>query len=147
MITGTRTCAEKDTDIIIFFHPKLLYCRVCHQMSRIMKSGASWIPIELINYLLFYVSLKNLSLIWRKHIRGCGERNSNPDSRRYPFSRLLQHTKRCGKSILTRSLTGIPFGRVNSRTDFKVVPFNHPCNYGSSSGGLQASSARHLIAW
>jgi hypothetical protein len=65
MITGTRTCAEKDTDI--FFSLKLLYCRGCHPMSRIMKSGASWIPTELIDYILFYVPLKNLSLIWRNH--------------------------------------------------------------------------------
>jgi hypothetical protein len=38
-----------------------------HQMSCIMESEASWIPIELTVYLLFYFPLKNLSLIWRRH--------------------------------------------------------------------------------
>ena len=83
-------------------------------------------------------------LLWHN---GVWSTYSNPGPHGSPFSRFLQHTKRCGKSILNRILTGIPAGRVNGRTDFKVVSFNHPCNYGSGSGGSRSSNARYLIAW
>ena len=71
-------------------------------------------------------------LLWHN---GVWSTYSNSGPHGSPFRRFLRHTRRCRKSILNRILTGIPAGRVNGRTDFKVVSFNHPCNYGSSSGG------------
>jgi hypothetical protein len=90
---------------------------------------------RLIDYLLFYVPLKNFSLIWRRH--HCrwmaakfrfmlGAQNlwagrdlyrSTPAVTRglgffglrwstAPFSRLLRHTRGCGGSVLTQILTG-----------------------------------------
>jgi hypothetical protein len=89
----------------------------------------------LIDYLLFYVPLKNISLIWRRHHcrwraakfrpmlgsqglwAGRDLYRATPAATRdlgfsglfrrtAPFSRLLQHTRGCGGSILTRILTG-----------------------------------------
>jgi hypothetical protein len=90
----------------------------------------------LIDYLGFYVPLKNISLIWRRHhcrwraakfrpmlgARGLWAGRdlyratptvtrdlgfSGLIRRTAPFSRLLRHTRGCGGSILTRILTGI----------------------------------------
>jgi hypothetical protein len=93
------------------------------------------LPQWLIDYLQFYVPLKNSSLIWRRHY--CRRRaakfwpmlgaqglwagrdlyHATPTvirdlgfcgliRRTAPFSRLLRHTRGCGGSILTRILTG-----------------------------------------
>jgi hypothetical protein len=88
----------------------------------------------LIDYLQFYVSLKNFSLIWRRHHcrwraakfrpffgaqglwAGRDFYRATPTVTRdlgfsgfirmtAPFSHLLQHTRGCGGSILTRILT------------------------------------------
>jgi hypothetical protein len=90
----------------------------------------------LIDYFQFYVPLKNISLIWRRH--HCRRRASKFRPmlgaqglwagrdlycatpavtrdlgfsglirRTAPFSRLLRHTRGCGGSILTRILTGM----------------------------------------
>ena len=88
----------------------------------------------LIDYLGFYVPLKNISLIWRRHhyrwraakfrpILGAQGLWAGRDlyratpavtrdlgfsgliRRTAPFSRLLRHTRGCGGSILTRVLT------------------------------------------
>ena len=89
----------------------------------------------LIDYLRFYVPLKNFSLIWRRHQCRCraakfrtmlvaqglwagrdlyratpavtrGLGFSGLIRRTAPFSRLFRHTRGCGGSILTRILTG-----------------------------------------
>ena len=89
----------------------------------------------LIDYLVFYVPLKNISLIWRRHhcrwraakfrpMLGAQGLWAGRDlyratpavtrdlgfsgliRRTAPFSRLLQHMRGCGGSILTRILTG-----------------------------------------
>jgi hypothetical protein len=88
----------------------------------------------LIDYLWFYVSLKNISLIWRRHhcrwraakfrpMLGAQDLWAERDLyratpavtwdlfsgliwRTAPFSRLLRHTRGCGGSILTRILMG-----------------------------------------
>jgi hypothetical protein len=89
----------------------------------------------LIDYLRFYVPLKNISLIWRRHhyrwrtakfrpVLGAQGLWAGRDlyratpavtrdlgfsgliRRTAPFSRLLRHTRGCGGSILTRILTG-----------------------------------------
>jgi hypothetical protein len=91
--------------------------------------------VLLIDYLRFYVPLKNFSLIWRRHhclwraakfrpmlsTQGlwagmdlyCATPAVTWDlgfsgliRRTAPFSRLLRHTRGCGGSILTRILTG-----------------------------------------
>jgi hypothetical protein len=91
--------------------------------------------VKLINYLEFYVPLKNFSLIWRRHqcrwraakcrsMLGAhglwAERDlyratpavtgdlgfSGLIRRAAPFSRLLRHTRGYGGSILTRIFTG-----------------------------------------
>jgi hypothetical protein len=84
---------------------------------------------RLIDYLLFYVPLKNFSLIWKRH--RCRQRAakfrpmfgayglyratsavtwdlgfSGLIRRTAPFSRLVGHTRGCGRPILTRILTG-----------------------------------------
>jgi hypothetical protein len=93
----------------------------------------------LIDYLRFYVPLKNFSLIWRRlHYRwraakfrpmlvaqglwaGRDLYRATPTvtwdlgfsgliRRTAPFSRLLRHTRGCGGSILTRILTGLTSG-------------------------------------
>jgi hypothetical protein len=90
----------------------------------------------MIDYLRFYVPLKNFSLIWRRHhcrwravkfkpmlgARGLWAgrdlyratpavtRDLGISSliwRTAPFSRLLRHTRGCGGTILTRILTGL----------------------------------------
>jgi hypothetical protein len=94
-------------------------------------------------YLLFYVLLKNISLIWRRHhyrwraakfrpmlsARGLwagrdlyratpavtrGLGLSGLIRRTAPFSRLLRHTRGCGGPILTRVLTGRELQRGSS---------------------------------
>jgi hypothetical protein len=86
-------------------------------------------------YLLFYVTLKDFSLIWRRHhcrwraaklrpILGaqglwagvaCGLGFSGLIRRTAPFSRLLRYTMGCGESIVTRILTSLLLrGDVNS---------------------------------
>jgi hypothetical protein len=91
--------------------------------------------VKLIDYIGFYVSLKNISLIWRRHHcrwRAAKFRNmlgaqgfwagrdlyrSTPAvtrdlglsgliRRTASYSRLLRHTRGCGGFILTRILTG-----------------------------------------
>jgi hypothetical protein len=98
------------------------------------SSRPVWID-WLIDYLLFYVPLKNISLIWRRHhyrwraakfrpmlgAQGLwagrdlyratpavtrGLGFSGLIRRNAPFSRLLRHTRGCGGSILPRILTG-----------------------------------------
>jgi hypothetical protein len=97
----------------------------------------------LIDYLRFYVPLKNISLIWRRHhcrwraakfrpllgAQGLWAgrdlyratpavtrdlRFSGLIRRTAPFSRLLRHTRGCGGSILARILTG---------THIRTLPF------------------------
>jgi hypothetical protein len=92
--------------------------------------------IWLIDWLLFHVPLKNISLIWRRHhyrwraakfrpMLGAQGLWAGRDlyratpavtrslgfsgliRRTAPFSHLLRHTKGWGKSILTRILTGV----------------------------------------
>jgi hypothetical protein len=92
----------------------------------------------LIDYLGFYVPLKNISLIWRRHQcrwravkfrpmlgaqglwAGRDLYRATPTATRdlgfsglirrtAPFSRLLRHTRGCGGSILTRILTGLMY--------------------------------------
>jgi hypothetical protein len=89
----------------------------------------------IIDYLQFYVPLKNFSLIWRRHhclwraakfrpMLGAQGLWAGRDlyratpavtrdlgfsgliRRTAPFSRLLRHTRGCGRSILARILTG-----------------------------------------
>jgi hypothetical protein len=91
--------------------------------------------VTIIDYLLFYVPLKNISFIWRRHhcrwraakfrpmlgAQGlwagrdlyratpaltCDLCFSGFIRRTAPFSRLLQYAWGCGGSILTRVLTG-----------------------------------------
>jgi hypothetical protein len=93
-------------------------------------------PFWLIDYLLFYVPPKNISLIWRRHhyrwraaefrpMLGAQSLWAGRDlyraapavtrslgfsgliRRTAPFSRLLRHTRGCGGSILPRILTGL----------------------------------------
>jgi hypothetical protein len=95
-----------------------------------MRNG----KVRLIDYLRFYVPLKNFSLIWRRHHCPWRAAKSRPMlgaqglwagrdvyrvtpavtrglsffsliRRTAPFSRLLRHTRGCGGSILTRILT------------------------------------------
>jgi hypothetical protein len=96
----------------------------------------TWRLIDwLIDYLRFYVPLKNFSLLWRRHYcrwraakfrpmlgaqglwAGRDLYRATPTvtrdlgfsgliRRTAPFSRLLRHTRGCGGSILTRILTG-----------------------------------------
>jgi hypothetical protein len=97
----------------------------------------SWYQMKgwLIDYLLFYLPLKNISRIWRSHHCRWRAAKSRPMfsaqglwagrdlyratpavtrdlgfsgliRRTAPFSRLLQHAWECGGSILTRILTG-----------------------------------------
>jgi hypothetical protein len=102
-------------------------------------SSLSWAVqsnVRLIDYLRFYVLLKNISLIWRRHHCRWKAAKFRPKigaqglwagrdlyratpavtqdlgfsgliRRTAPFSRLLRHTRGCGGSILTRILTGI----------------------------------------
>jgi hypothetical protein len=98
-----------------------------------ISSVRKW--LRLIDYLRFYVPLKNFSLIWRRHhyrwraakfrpMLGAQRLWAGRDlyratpavtwdlgfsgliRRTAPFSRLLRHTRGCGGSILTRILTG-----------------------------------------
>jgi hypothetical protein len=90
---------------------------------------------SVIDYLRFYIPLKKISLLWRRHhyrwratkfrpmlgAQGLwagrdlyratccdtGPRFSGLNRRTAPFSRLLRHTRGCGGSILTCILTGI----------------------------------------
>jgi hypothetical protein len=100
-------------------------CSLCHKTFEYSRENSH------LKYLLFYVPLKNISLIWRRHqatkfrsmlgAQGlCAGRDlyrATPAvtqdlgffgliRRTAPFSRLLRHTRRCGGSILTRILTG-----------------------------------------
>jgi hypothetical protein len=87
---------------------------------------------RLIDYLRFYVPLKNFSLIWRRHHcrwratkfrpmlgaqglwAGRDLYRATPAVRKTaPFCRLLRHTRGCGGSILTRILTGTKFRKIN----------------------------------
>jgi hypothetical protein len=106
----------------LWFYPKLRFL--------------GWNIDYLIDYLRFYVPLKNISLIWiRHHCRwraakfrpmlgaqglwaGRDLYRATPAvtrdlgfsgliRRTAPFNRLLRHTRVCGGSILTRILTGV----------------------------------------
>jgi hypothetical protein len=106
----------------------------------------------LIDYLLFYVPLKNISLIWRRHhcrwmaakfrpMLGAQGLWAGRDlyratpavtrdlgfsgiiRRTAPISRLLQHAWGCGGPILTRILTGWFDGSVKKHPDYYF--FNH----------------------
>jgi hypothetical protein len=109
---------------------------IIQQLSMIWKSRYSNLLWDwLIDYLGFYVPLKNFSLIWRRHhcrwraakfrpmlgAQGLwagrdlyrttpavtrGLGCSGLIRRTAPFSRLVRHTRGCGGSILTRILTG-----------------------------------------
>jgi hypothetical protein len=101
------------------------------RLKKITKNEVDW----LIDYLRFYVSLKNFSLIWRRHryrwrtakfrpMLGAQGLWAGRDLYRFtpavtrdlgisvlirrtaPFSRLLRHTRGHGGSILTWILTG-----------------------------------------
>jgi hypothetical protein len=101
---------------------------VRQHMARLIDSSIDW----LIDYLLFYIPLMNISLIWRRHhyqwraakfspmhlwagrdlyratpavTRGLGF--SGLIEKTAPFSRLLRQTRGCGESILTRIVTGL----------------------------------------
>jgi hypothetical protein len=109
--------------------------------------GEDW----LIDYLRFYVPLKNFSLIWRRHHcrwraaqfrpmigaqglwAGMDLYRAKPAvtrdlgfsgliRRTVPFSRLSRHTRGCGWSILTRILTGL--------LEKKIVFYVNICEYG-----------------
>jgi hypothetical protein len=96
----------------------------------VIRSTTDW----LIDYFLFYVPIKNISLLWRRHHcrwraakfrpmlgtqglwAGRDLYRATPAvtrdlgfpgiiRRTIPFSRLLRHTRGCGESILTRILT------------------------------------------
>jgi hypothetical protein len=102
----------------------------------------------LIDYLRFYVPLKNFSLIWRRHHcrwravkfrpmlgaqglwAGRDLYRATPTvtwdlgfsgliRRTAPFCRLLRHTRGCGGSILTRILTGSGRCTKNNRATWK----------------------------
>jgi hypothetical protein len=63
----------------------------------------------LIDYLLFYVPLKNISLIWRRHHYRWRAAKFRPmlGAHGSPFSSLLRYIRGCGGTILTRILTGM----------------------------------------
>jgi hypothetical protein len=117
-------CLWAGTDLIV------PHCDTWHQFFR-SRPFKDW----LIDYLRFYVPLKNFSLIWRRHhcrwraakfrpmlgAQGlwagrdlyCATPDVTQDlgfssliRRTAPFSRLSRHTRGCGGSILTRILTG-----------------------------------------
>jgi hypothetical protein len=102
------------------------------------KTNFDWLTDWLIDYLSFYVPLKNFSLIWRRpHWRwratkcrpmlgaqglwtGGNHYCATPTVTRdvgliwshpkdHPFSRLIWHTRGCEGPILTRILTGDNF--------------------------------------
>jgi hypothetical protein len=108
-----------------------LFVNPAHFSFDVLKRLVDW----LIDYLGFYVPLKNFSLIWRRHHCRWRATKFRPmlDAqglwagrdlyratpavtrdlcffgiirRTAPFSRLLRHTRGCGGSILTRILTG-----------------------------------------
>jgi hypothetical protein len=108
----------------------------------------------LIDYLRFYVPLKNFSLIWRRHHyrwraakfrpmlgaqglwAGRDLYRATPTMTRdlgffglvrrtAPFSRLLRHTRGCGGSILTRILTGFCTKSLN----LKLYEDPHNCSW------------------
>jgi hypothetical protein len=108
----------------------------------------------LIDYLQFYVPLKNFSLIWRRHqcrwrtakfrpILGAQGRWAGRDLYRVtpavtrdldfsglirktgPFRRLLRHTRGCGGSILTRILTGPKDGMNYDVMNYKYEHKSH----------------------
>jgi hypothetical protein len=110
-------------------------CRTRLLAWKQQQQGEGSRSIGLIDYLHFYVPLKNFSLIWRRHhcrwraakfrpmlgAQGVwagrdlyratpavtrGVGFSGLIWRTAPFSRLLRHTRGCGGSILTRILTG-----------------------------------------
>jgi hypothetical protein len=103
---------------------------------RVALHSILYLPFGLNDYLRLYVPFKNFSLIWRRHHclwraakfwpmlgaqglwAGRDYYHATPAVTRYlgfsglirrtaPFSRLLRHTRGCGRSILTRILTGV----------------------------------------
>jgi hypothetical protein len=107
----------------------------------------------LIDYLLFYVPLKNISLIWRRHHcrwraakfrpmlgaqglwAGRDLYRATPTATRdlgfsglirrtAPFSRLLRHTRGRGGCILTRILTGVNHLNLNVKSLFNILSFH-----------------------
>jgi hypothetical protein len=101
-------------------------------ITQFLVNARGW----LIDYLLFYVPLKNISFIWRRHHSRWRASTFRPMlgaqglwaerdlyratpvvtrdlgffgliRRTAPFSRLLRHSRGCGGSILTRILTGL----------------------------------------
>jgi hypothetical protein len=117
----------------------LLYVVIYHFHLLMMFTSPSWFDMQdwlLIDYLRFYVPLKNISLIWRRHhcrwraakfrpMLGTQGLWAGMDLYRAtlavtrdlgfsglirmtaPFSRLLRHTRGYGGSILTLILTGV----------------------------------------
>jgi hypothetical protein len=70
----------------------------------------------LIDWLRFYIPLKNFSLIWTLSFSGLIRRTA-------PFSHLLRHTRGCGESILTWILTGYAcFRQQDEVQQFNVHP-------------------------
>jgi hypothetical protein len=125
---------------------------VCHSTEKFLSFQKSFsfrhedfyaegiLGIGLIDYLGFYVPLKNISLIWRRHhcrwraakvrsLLGAQDLWAGRDlyrtspavtrdlgffgliRRTAPFSHLLRHMRGCGGSILTRILKGLGIGQ------------------------------------
>jgi hypothetical protein len=124
-------------------------------------------------YLLFYVPLKNFSLIWRRHDRRWSVAKFRPvlDAqglwtgrdlyratpavkrglsfsslirRTAQFSRLLRHTRGCGGSILTRILTG---GLVEWHVLNSVHNIRQIANHVIFSLKLTTSKSNVLLRW
>jgi hypothetical protein len=126
-------CMLHWTYVFIFVKCEARLFRVTphHFILRDRKPMVDW----MIDYLLFYVPLKNISLIWRRHhywwraakfrpMLGAQGLWAGRDLYRATptvtrdlgffglirrtalFGRLLRHTRGCGGSILTRILTG-----------------------------------------
>jgi hypothetical protein len=108
----------------------LKFTEFCFNIKK-FKNELGHTFVTLIDYLGFYVPLKNISLIWRRHHCHCRWRaakfrpmlgaqglwagrdlyRATPAVTRdlgfsAPFSRLLRYTRGCGGSILTRILSG-----------------------------------------
>jgi hypothetical protein len=114
----------------------------CALYSSVLDNDSSWCFILFTDYLLFYVPLRNFSLVWRRHhyqwraakfrpMLGAHSLWAGRDLYRAtstvtqdlgfsglirmtaPFHRLLRNIKGCGEPILTRTLTGLFCFRIS----------------------------------
>jgi hypothetical protein len=172
VITSYLTCrlGFKTNTLTILKHQMRIWTTQVHSVmlrskkleirGKNAKTERDW----LIDYLRFYVPLKNFSLIWRRHYSPWRAAQFKPmlgaqglwagrdlyrDTsavtrdlgfsglirRTAPFSRLLRHTRGCGGYILTRILTGRKLKEPSTERAVRWKPNRLPWNWAKSLEG------------